>query len=193
MRLRTLFTLLSATLLTALAIPVIAQSATSIRPLYGSSWPVLLSALFALLGLYGLNWHRRYQDRQTLLKRSTPIKEDTPAWDSTLFSTLHAPEIVTLEKLPNKPTMYQYILKWVTNLSGSIRVFTYIPTILTLLATADSRSYSLLTWGAWVLANVSMTLSIYESNGRKIDHLVLVNICNTIGVLATMIVIIYLR
>lgn len=84
-------------------------------------------------------------------------------------------------------------MKWATNVSGSIRVFTYVPTILTLLAAADSRSYSLVTWCAWVVANASMTLSIYEANGRKVDHFVLVNICNTLMCLTTTLVIFYLR
>ena len=61
------------------------------------------------------------------------------------------------------------------------------------LAAADSRSYSLVTWCAWVVANASMTLSIYEASGRKVDHLVLVNICNTLMCLATTLVILYLR
>ena len=59
----------------------------------------------------------------------------------------------------------------------------------TLLASADSRQYSLLTWGAFVLANASMTASIYEQNGHKLDHLVLVNACNTLMCLVTMAVI----
>ena len=51
----------------------------------------------------------------------------------------------------------------------------------------------LLTWAAWVMANVSMTASIYESNGRKLTHLVLVNACNTLMCLVTMAVIWYYR
>lgn len=176
--------------LTALAIPVMAQG-FSPSALTDTPYPLILSALFIVLGLYSLNWHRRHE-------RVIPIpqKEEPPAspWANELFSTLHAPEIATsLVSLPNEPTAYQRILKWVTNVSGSIRVFTYIPTILTLLATADSRSYNLVTWCAWVFANASMTLSIYEASGRKVDHFVLVNICNTLMCLATTLVILYLR
>lgn len=188
MRLRTLA---PAMFLTALAIPVMAQVGFSPSALTDTPYPLMLSALFIVLGLYGLNWHRRHE-------RVIPIpqKEEPPAspWANELFSTLHAPEIATsLVPLPNEPTAYQRILKWVTNVSGSIRVFTYVPTILTLLAAADSRSYSLVTWCAWVVANASMTLSIYEASGRKVDHLVLVNICNTLMCLTTTLVIFYLR
>lgn len=88
---------------------------------------------------------------------------------------------------------YRRALRWVTSLFGSLRVFTYVPTILTLIASADSSQYSLLTWGAWVMANASMTASIYEQNGRKLDHLVLVNACNALMCLVTMAVICYYR
>lgn len=85
------------------------------------------------------------------------------------------------------------MLRWTTNLFGSLRVFTYVPTILTLWASADSSQYSLLTWGAWVVANASLTASIYEQNGRKVDNLVLVNSCNAFMCLVTAAVIFYLR
>lgn len=186
-----LHTLAPAMFLAALAVPVMAQVGLPSTDFIDTSIPLILSALFIGLGLYGLNWHRRHERARPILQ-----KEELPVspWANELFSTLHAPEIaMPLAKLPNQPTAYQNILKWVTNLFGSIRVFTYVPTILTLLAASDSSSYSLLTWGAWVLANGSMTLSIYEANGRKMDHLVLVNACNALMCLVTMAVILYLR
>lgn len=88
---------------------------------------------------------------------------------------------------------YRLILRWMTNFFGSLRVFTYVPTIMTLWASADSNQYSLVTWGAWVVANASLTASIYEQNGRKLDNLVLVNGCNTFMCLVTAVVIVYLR
>ena len=60
-------------------------------------------------------------------------------------------------------------------------------------ASADSSQYNLLTWAAWVMANASMTASIYESNGRKLTNLVLVNAGNTLMCLVTMAVIWYYR
>ena len=89
--------------------------------------------------------------------------------------------------------LYRRLLNWSTNLFGSIRVFTYVPTIMTLVASADSSQYNLLTWAAWVMANASMTASIYESNGRKLTNLVLVNAGNTLMCLVTMAVIWYYR
>ena len=88
---------------------------------------------------------------------------------------------------------YRQALNWTTNIFGSLRVFTYVPTIMTLWASSDSNQYSILTWTAWVIANASLTASLYENNGRKIDNLVLVNFCNALMCLVTVIVILYLR
>ena len=101
--------------------------------------------------------------------------------------------IVGADEVSDSRQKYRRVLRWVTNLFGSLRVFTYVPTIITLWASADSSQYSLLTWGAWVVANASLTASIYEQNGRKIDNLVLVNSCNAFMCLVTVVVIFYLR
>lgn len=98
-----------------------------------------------------------------------------------------------VKPMPQVTPVYRRLLNWSTNLFGSIRVFTYVPTIMTLVASADSSQYSLLTWAAWVMANASMTASIYESNGRKLSNLVLVNAGNTLMCLITMSVIYYYR
>lgn len=98
-----------------------------------------------------------------------------------------------VKPMPQVIPLYRRLLNWSTNLFGSIRVFTYVPTIMTLIASADSSQYNLLTWSAWVMANASMTASIYESNGRKLSNLVLVNAGNTLMCLITMAVIYYYR
>lgn len=98
-----------------------------------------------------------------------------------------------IKPLPEIRSLYRCMLNYATNLFGSIRVFTYIPTIMTLVVSAESSQHNLLTWSAWVLANASMTASIYESNGRKLTNLVLVNAGNTVMCLVTMAVIWYYR
>lgn len=107
--------------------------------------------------------------------------------------SLAALNVAVAEDLSEARRKYRQVLRWTTNLFGSLRVFTYLPTILTLWASADSSQYSLLTWGAWVVANASLTASIYEQNGRKLDNLVLVNSCNALMCLVTAGVIFYLR
>lgn len=89
--------------------------------------------------------------------------------------------------------LYRHTLNWATNVFGSIRVLMYVPTITTLIASTDSSQYNLMTWAAWVMANASMTASIYESSGRKMTTHVLVNAGNTLMCLVTMAVIWYYR
>ena len=129
---------------------------------------------------------RRY-DRNT----GIPLSAIVPAVPSVIHFT-HL-NIASAEQLSTSRKKYRHLLTWTTNLFGSLRVFTYVPTILTLWASADSSQYSLLTWGAWVMANASLTASIYEQNGRKFDNLVLVNACNALMCLVTAGVIAYLR
>ena len=94
---------------------------------------------------------------------------------------------------PSVRPLYRRLLDWSTNLSGGVRVLMYVPTIMMLIANADSSQYNLSTWTAWVFANASMTASIYESNGRKMTNLVLVNAGNTLMSMVTMAVIWYYR
>lgn len=107
--------------------------------------------------------------------------------------SIAALSVVFPTSLSDSRRQYRFTLNWVNNAFGSLRVFTYVPTILTLWASADSNQYNLLTWCTWVLANASLTASIYEQNGRKVDNFVIVNICNTFMCSATAAVIFYLR
>lgn len=95
--------------------------------------------------------------------------------------------------VPKSRPRYRQLLDWTTHLFGSLRVFTYIPTIMTLIASADSSQHNLLTWTCWVMANASLTANLYESTGRKATTLVLVNAGNTVMCMTTMAVIYYLR
>ena len=69
--------------LTALAIPVMAQVGFSPSALTDTPYPLMLSALFILLGLYGLNWHGRHERVITI-----PQKEEPPAspWANELLA-----------------------------------------------------------------------------------------------------------
>ena len=89
--------------------------------------------------------------------------------------------------------LYRRLLNWSTNLFGGIRVLMYVPTIMMLVASSDSSQYNLMTWTAWVMANATLTASIYENSGRKLTNLVLVNAGNTLMCLVTMAVIWYYR
>lgn len=105
----------------------------------------------------------------------------------------HEARALVLETRRPNSSAYRRLLEMATNLFGSIRVFTYVPTILTIVASANSSQYNLWTWGAWVLANITMSASIYENNGRKFNGLLLVHIGNTVMCIATIVFIAYYR
>lgn len=64
---------------------------------------------------------------------------------------------------------------------NSIRIFSYMPTILKLRrAEACADSYSQVTWVCWIFSNLTYTLMLYETNGNRIDGLVLVPASNVL-------------
>lgn len=168
-----------------------------------ANWLMMLPLVLVLAAAFGMNFRER---RLIIRHRVTVANPDLDhsnrryprAASAPLSAILPPPALATSipmldglvpADISETRRTYRRALRWVTNLFGSLRVFTYVPTILTLIASADSSQYSLLTWGAWVMANASMTASIYEQNGHKLDHLVLVNACNTLMCLVTMAVI----
>lgn len=139
-----------------------------------------------------LNPEKDHSNRKYSQAAEVPLSAIVPP-KSTLTSLATVGLASHLDIVSDGRRKYRHILRWLTNLFGSLRVFTYLPTIVTLWASADSSQYSLLTWVAWVMANATLTASIYEQNGRKVDNLVLVNGCNALMCLATALVICYLR
>lgn len=73
---------------------------------------------------------------------------------------------------------------------NAVRIFTYIPTIAKLLhPRTDAKSYSLLTWGSWVLSNGTFALMLLESNHGVPDKMFWMNAGNTIMCFATCVII----
>lgn len=172
-----------------------------------ANWLMALPIVLVLAAAFGVHFRERRliirhrvtitnPDQDHSMRRynrnaTAPLSAILPPPTSAL--SLANLNVAVAEELTEGRRKYRQILRWTTNLFGSLRVFTYLPTILTLWVSADSSQYSLLTWGAWVVANASLTASIYEQNGRKIDNLVLVNSCNALMCFVTVCVIFYLR
>lgn len=69
---------------------------------------------------------------------------------------------------------------------NSVRILTYVPTILKLMRpTASARDYSVATWGSWVLSNGFFALYLWEHDGRQMSAMVLLNVGNTCMCLLT--------
>ncbi len=69
-----------------------------------------------------------------------------------------------------EPSLYRQLLAWAFVITNATRVLTYIPMIRKLLAPgcrADGQSQ--LTWVLWSLSNATLTLQLFEQNGRRID------------------------
>lgn len=181
-------------------------AAASMISMSTANWLMALPVVLVLAAVFGI----RFREKRLIIRhRITIINPDqdhsTRRYHRNAgvpFSAISPPapalsiaalNVAVAPAQSDSRRQYRFALHWMTNLFGSLRVFTYVPTILTLWASADSNQYSLLTWGAWVLANASLTASIYEQNGRKVDNLVLVNGCNTFMCLVTAVVIVYLR
>jgi hypothetical protein len=88
---------------------------------------------------------------------------------------------------------YLRLLLTAFSLFNSIRLITYLPTIVAIHAHGDSSQYSLWTWTMWIGANLSMAAWLYETNGRKFDAVVGMNLGNAVMCSATSLAIVYYR
>ena len=69
---------------------------------------------------------------------------------------------------------------------NSVRILTYVPTILKLRKpNASAKDYSLATWGSWVMSNGFFALYLWEQGGRHFNAMVLLNCGNTLMCLVT--------
>jgi hypothetical protein len=88
---------------------------------------------------------------------------------------------------------YLRFLLMAFTLFNSIRLLTYLPTIVAIHANGDSSQYSLWTWTMWIGANLSMAAWLYETNGRKFDAVVGMSLGNAVMCSATSLAIVYYR
>jgi hypothetical protein len=88
---------------------------------------------------------------------------------------------------------YLRLLVMAFTLFNSIRLITYVPTILAIHASGDSGQYSLWTWTMWIGANATMAAWLYENNGRRLDAASAMNAGNALMCAATSLTIVYYR
>lgn len=69
---------------------------------------------------------------------------------------------------------------------NSVRIFTYVPTILKLKRQgASAKDYSLATWASWVFSNGFFALYLWEQSERALNVMVILNCGNTLMCLIT--------
>ncbi|NLD54911.1 MAG: hypothetical protein GX652_09655 [Burkholderiaceae bacterium] len=88
---------------------------------------------------------------------------------------------------------YLRLLLMAFTLFNSIRLLTYLPTIVAIHGSSDSSQHSLWTWTMWIGANVSTAAWLYETNGRKLDPVIVMSIGNALMCSATSLAIVYYR
>jgi hypothetical protein len=77
--------------------------------------------------------------------------------------------------------MYVTVVAWAFLLTNSLRVLTYVPMIRKLLRPGiAAECQSQLTWSLWATANLSMTLHLFELNGRELNDAVALTGANTL-------------
>lgn len=80
-------------------------------------------------------------------------------------------------------------LGWLFTIFNSVRVFAYVPTLLSIHASGDSSQHSMITWATWVGANATMAAWLYENHGRRLNRAIAVNIGNALMCMATLVLI----
>ena len=88
---------------------------------------------------------------------------------------------------------YLRLLLMTFTVFNSIRLFTYLPTIVAIHASGDSGQYSLWTWTMWIGANATTAAWLYETNGRKLDAVVGMSLGNAVMCSVTSLAIVYYR
>lgn len=73
---------------------------------------------------------------------------------------------------------YLVLLGWAFTFFSSVRVLSYVPTLWVIVRQQDSSQHSLLTWGTWLGANLTMAAWLYEHNGHRFNPAVGVNLAN---------------
>jgi hypothetical protein len=73
---------------------------------------------------------------------------------------------------------YLLLLGWAFTFFSSVRVLTYLPTMVLIVQQQNASQHSLLTWCTWLGANLTMAGWLHEHNGRRFNTAVWVNLVN---------------
>lgn len=74
--------------------------------------------------------------------------------------------------------VYLVLLAWSFNVFNSVRVFAYLPNLMTIHHSGDSSQHSLWTWLILAGANATMSAWLYEHNGQQMNKAIAVSIGN---------------
>lgn len=84
-------------------------------------------------------------------------------------------------------------LAWLFAAFSSLRLISYFPTMMSIVASGDSSQHSLWTWGIWIGANLTMAGSLYEQAARRLTIAALVTLANSGMCIATALIVAHHR
>jgi len=126
--------------------------------------------------------------------RSDACWSPTVNTSATLF-----PSLASAVPMPDRPKQargkptarqaYLAVLTWAFTVFSSLRIVSYLPTMLAIHASGDSSQHSLWTWGAWLGSNLTMAAWLYEQSGQRLGRAAIVSLGNAAMCAATVTVI----
>jgi len=88
---------------------------------------------------------------------------------------------------------YLIVLGWAFTFFSSVRLISYVPTLVLIVEQQNSSQHSLLTWCTWLGANLTMAGWLHEHNGRRFNRAVAVNLVNAAMCAGTAALILWFR
>jgi hypothetical protein len=88
---------------------------------------------------------------------------------------------------------YRRLLGWAFVLCSGLRVAAYVPTLVRICEQRDSSQHSLLTWGVWLVANLTMAAWLHETGPGRNLGAVATSLCNATMCAAGLGVILWFR
>jgi hypothetical protein len=81
--------------------------------------------------------------------------------------------------------LYLWLLTWAFTLFNTVRLLSYLPTMLAIHTSGSSSQHSLWTWLTWLGANATMGAWLYEKQGQRLSGAVWINFGNALMCAAT--------
>lgn len=79
------------------------------------------------------------------------------------------PLTVQPRRAPARRQLWLLLLTWAFTSLNTVRVLSYLPAMWAIWQQRDSSQHSLLTWGIWFGANLTMALWLREHNGQRMN------------------------
>ena len=97
------------------------------------------------------------------------------------------------ERSSARSRAYLRLLGMAFTLFGTLRLVSYVPTLLAIHASGDSSQHSLWTWGIWLGSNFTMAVWLYEEDGRRMNRVIGLSLCNAAMCAIAVVLIVFYR